>query len=58
MIETSDIQRPPKEWVSALQDIGAATTSSTLARMGVRSPFMVGPVARKSGPDLAVHAET
>jgi regulator of RNase E activity RraA len=58
MIETSDIQRPPKEWVSALQDIGAATTSSTLARMGVRSPFMVGPVARNPGRAVAGPALT
>ena len=53
MTETPDIPRPPKEWVSALQEIGAATTSSTLARMGVRSPFMVGPVARNAGTAVA-----
>jgi regulator of RNase E activity RraA len=58
MTDTPDIPRPPKEWVSALQEIGAATTSSTLARMGVRSPFMVGPVARNAGKAVAGPALT
>jgi len=58
MIETPDIPRPPKEWVAALQDIGAATTSSTLAHMGIRSPFMVGPVARNPGKAVAGPALT
>ena len=29
MIQTNDITRPPREWVEALQQIGAATVSST-----------------------------
>ncbi len=58
MIETPDISRAPKEWTSALQEIGAATTSSTLAHMGIRSPFMVGPVARTPGKAVAGPALT
>ena len=44
--------------MAALKDIGAATTSSTLAHLGVRSPFMVGPVARNVGKALAGPALT
>jgi regulator of RNase E activity RraA len=58
MTTTPDIKRPPKEWVAALQEIGAATTSSTLAHMGIRSPFMVGPVARSPGQAVAGPALT
>jgi regulator of RNase E activity RraA len=58
LITTSDISRPPKEWVATLKDIGAATTSSTLALLGVRSPFMVGPIARNAGKAVAGPALT
>ena len=58
MIETRDISRPPKEWVAALKEVGAATAASTLAHMGVRSPFMVGPVARNAGAVVAGPALT
>ena len=58
MITTPDIARPPKEWSDALREIGAATTSSTLAHMGVRSPFMIGPVARSAGAAVAGPALT
>ncbi len=49
MTTTPDITRPPKEWLAALETIGAATASSTLAHMGVRSPYMMGPSARSPG---------
>ena len=58
MITTPDISRPPKEWVEALREIGAATASSTLAHMGIRSPYMVGPVARNAGRAVAGPALT
>ena len=58
MTHTPDITRPPKEWVEALKEIGAATASSTLGHMGVRSPFMVGPVARSPGKVVAGPALT
>src|SRR5436189_5326292 len=58
MIETHDISRPPKGWVEALQKIGAATTASTIAHMGIRNPFMVGPVARSPGKAVAGPALT
>jgi len=58
LITTPDISRPPKEWVEALRDIGAATVSSTLAFAGVRSPYMVGPLARSAGKAVAGPALT
>jgi regulator of RNase E activity RraA len=44
MVETQDIQRPPKELIERLSDIGAATASGELARLGVRSAHIQGPV--------------
>ena len=58
MTHTPDIPRPPKEWSAALSEIGAATVSATLGHMGVRSPFMVGPVARSPGKAVAGPALT
>jgi regulator of RNase E activity RraA len=48
-IKTEDIKRPPKKYVDAIREIGSATASSTLNRMGVRNAFMVGPVSRSPG---------
>ncbi len=58
MIKTNDITRPRKEWVSALKEIGAATASSTLNRLGVRSAHIVGPVSRNPGRAVAGPALT
>jgi regulator of RNase E activity RraA len=58
MIQTNDITRPPREWVEALQHIGAATVASTLNRMGIRSAFICGPVSRNPGRAVAGPALT
>ncbi|MEX0853540.1 MAG: ribonuclease activity regulator RraA [Bauldia sp.] len=58
MISTSDITRPPREWTEAIRHIGAATASSTLNKMGVRNPFIVGPVSRSPGKVVAGPALT
>jgi regulator of RNase E activity RraA len=58
MIETSDITRPPREWVDAIREIGAATTASTLFKMGIRNPFICGPTARTAGRAVAGPALT
>ena len=58
MIETKDITRPPREWVEALQRIGAATATSTLNRIGVRSTFICGPRAWTAGRAIAGPALT
>ena len=57
-IKTNDIKRPSKKLVDAVREIGSATASSTLAHMGVRNPYMVGPVARSSGKAIAGPALT
>jgi len=57
-IETQDITRPPREWVEALAEIGAATASSTLHRMGIRSAHICGPTARTPGKAIAGPALT
>ena len=49
MTTTPDIPRPPKPWLESLKHVGAATAASTLGHMGVRSPYMVGPIARNPG---------
>ena len=58
VIKTNDIKRPPKKWVDAIREIGSANASSTLARMGVRNAFMVGPVSRSPGKVIAGPALT
>ena len=35
MIETADIKRPPKELIEGLADIGSATSSGELCRLGI-----------------------
>ena len=49
MIETSDIQRPPKELIEGLSSISAATAAGELSRLGIRNPHILGPVARTPG---------
>ena len=58
MIQTNDITRPPREWVEALQAIGAATVSGTLFKMGIRNPHICGPTARTPGQAIAGPALT
>jgi regulator of RNase E activity RraA len=58
VIQTSDIARPPKEWIEALKNIGTANVSGTLFRMGVRNPHMVGPTSRNPGVAIAGPALT
>jgi regulator of RNase E activity RraA len=58
MIQTNDITRPPRELVEALQNIGAATASSTLNKMGIRNAHICGPTARTAGRAIAGPALT
>ena len=58
MTETPDIKRPPTEFVQALKTIGAATTTSSLSRLGVRNAHMCGPVAMNPGVAIAGPALT
>jgi regulator of RNase E activity RraA len=58
MSTTPDIVRPPKELVEGLAAIGAATAAGELSRLGVRDPFMKGPVAWNKGKAIAGPALT
>jgi regulator of RNase E activity RraA len=58
MVETPDIQRPDPAFVSKLAEIGTATISSELAKLGIRSAHLLGPVARTPGIHVAGPALT
>jgi regulator of RNase E activity RraA len=49
IIQTPNIQRPPKALIQALAHIGAATASGELSRLGIRQPHMQGPVTWNKG---------
>jgi regulator of RNase E activity RraA len=58
MTHTPDITRPAKHLVDALLQIGAASASSTLSRLGIRNSHIVGPVSRTPGKAIAGPALT
>ncbi|MBI3499259.1 MAG: ribonuclease activity regulator RraA [Proteobacteria bacterium] len=58
MIQTADIQRPPKDLVAALAAVGAATAAGELNRMGIRNAHICGPVPRTPGKAIAGPALT
>ncbi|AYG05339.1 ribonuclease activity regulator RraA [Gryllotalpicola protaetiae] len=57
-IQTPDITRPDPELVRALSQIGSATASSELNRLGIRSAHIVGPTAHTPGASIAGPALT
>jgi len=42
MVTTQDISRPDKSLIEGLREIGSATASGELSRLGVKNPHMVG----------------
>lgn len=58
MIETQDIQRPPKEIIEALKEIGSATASGELSRLGIRDPQIRGPLPYTAGKTVVGPALT
>ncbi len=58
MIQTPDIERPAKDLVAALAEIGSATAAGELSRMGIRNPTICGPVPRTPGKAIAGPALT
>ncbi len=58
MVETNDIQRPPKDLVAQLSGISSATAAGELARLGIRDPHIQGPVARTTGKHVVGPALT
>ena len=53
-----EISRPPKEIIEALREVGSATASGELAKLGVRSAHILGPVARTPGASIVGPALT
>jgi regulator of RNase E activity RraA len=58
MTHTPDINRPPKEIIDALSEIGAATIAGTLGHMGISHPHIVGPVSWNKGKSIVGPALT
>ncbi|MEX1018167.1 MAG: ribonuclease activity regulator RraA [Litorilinea sp.] len=58
MIETQDIQRPSKDIIEALKEIGSATASGELSRLGIRDPQIRGPISWTPGKTVVGPALT
>ena len=58
MIKTPDIERPPKELIEGLSDIGSAMASGELKRLGISDPQILGPVAKMPGKSVVGPALT
>jgi regulator of RNase E activity RraA len=58
MTHTSDITRPPAAHVAALRDLGTATLTGALNRLGIRSAHILGPVSFSPGRVIAGPALT
>jgi regulator of RNase E activity RraA len=57
-VTTQDIQRPPSSLIEGLRHIGSATASGELKRLGIRSPFILGPVSMTPGVSVVGPALT
>jgi regulator of RNase E activity RraA len=57
-IVTRDIQRPPASLIQSLSTIGSATASGELKRLGIRNPFLQGPVCVTPGASIVGPALT
>ena len=57
-IETQDITRPPKEILEKLKDLDSATASGELKRLGIRNPYIQGPVPYSPGKRIVGPALT
>ena len=58
MADSPDIQRPSKDLIEGLKDIGSATAAGELSRLGVRSAHMTGPVSFHPGKSVVGPALT
>jgi regulator of RNase E activity RraA len=58
MTVVPDIERPSKELIEGLQGIGSATCAGELHRLGIRDPFLKGPVAWTPGRSVVGPALT
>ena len=57
-MDIATIDRPAKELVEQVRQVGAATASATLAHMGLRNCFLQGPVSWSPGKCVAGPAVT
>src|SRR4030088_3766357 len=57
-IKTSDIERPPQSLIESLKDIGSATASGELKRLGIRNVHVQGPVSMTPGVSIVGPALT
>src|SRR4030081_3782472 len=57
-IKTSDIERPPQSLIDSLKQIGSATASGELKRLGIRNVHMQGPVSMSVGVSIVGPALT
>jgi regulator of RNase E activity RraA len=57
-IQTRDIERPPGSLIEALKDIGSATASGELKRLGIRNAFIQGPLSMTPGASIVGPALT
>lgn len=58
MLQTPDIQRPSQELIEGLANIGSATASGELSRLGIRDPHIRGPLPWTSGKSIVGPALT
>ena len=58
MTHTPDISRPPAAQIAALRDLGTATITGSLFRLGIRNPHILGPVSQSPGRVMAGPALT
>ena len=58
MINTPDIERPPKQLIETLSSISSATAAGELCRLGIRDPQILGPVPRTPGKTVVGTALT
>jgi regulator of RNase E activity RraA len=58
VVTTSDIQRPSQSLVDSLKEIGSATASGELKRLGIRNAFIQGPVCMTPGVSIVGPALT
>lgn len=58
MTQTQDIKRPSKDIIEGLRGIGSATASGELRKLGIRNPFILGPVAKTPGKSVVGPALT
>ena len=57
-IQTADIERPDAALIESLKNIGSATASGELKRLGIRSAFIQGPLAMTPGASIVGPALT